>query len=176
MDRPRRPLHSHDNHIYPENTGQQYIKLGLFIVGVLLISFVLTFGRGWGIKYIWLDFMAVYLLISAAYKIFRLEIFVKIFQSFDFIAMRWPAWSYIFPFVELMLGADFLLSNGSPLFYLLTILVMGATAVNVLLEPKQKTHIQFACLDTMIRLPLFSLIVVDGIIMTLLALIMLIFY
>src|SRR5258708_1568602 len=153
MDRPRRPLHTTDYYIYPDDTGREYIKiLGVIAVG-LLLSAVLTFGRGWGMKYLWSDFIAVMLIASAAYKMFHLELFVKIHRSYDVVAHRWPAWSYAFPFIETAIGADFLLSNGSRQLYVLTLLVMGLTIYSRIQPVPSRVHLQFACLDSLIRLP-----------------------
>lgn len=176
MDRPRRPLHSQDNYIYPEETTKEYLKFVGVIIGLLLLSLLLTFGRGWGIKYLWEDFIAVFLIMSAAYKIFRLEIFSVIYKSYDVVARKWPAWSYIFPFVELGLGADYLLSNGSVELYLLTVLITAISIFSFTQQPYHKSHVQYACLDRTIQLPLATISFVESLMLLAMAIIMLVFY
>jgi hypothetical protein len=157
MDRPRKPLHAADHYIYPEETDREYLKLTGFILFLLLLSVVLTWGRGWGIKYLFQDFVATLLISSAAYKMLRLEIFVKIFQSYDLLSHRWPFWAYLYPFVELIIGADYLLSNGSLALYFITLVFTGLTLAAKLKQEKGRIHLQYACLDTMIRLPIFTI-------------------
>lgn len=176
MDRPRRPLHSPDNYIYPENTGREYWKLFGYIVGSLIVSLILTFGRGWGVKYVWADYIAVLLIVSSAYKMFRLELFVKIHQSYDLVARKWPIWSYAYPFIELGIGADYLLSNGSKTLYLVTILFAGLTIFTKFASARSNSHLQHACLDRFIRLPAASINLVTSSILLVMGLVMFIFY
>lgn len=176
MDRPRRPLHSEDKYIYPYETGREYLKLVGVIVGVLLLSLILTFGRGWDIKYLWTDFIAIIFISSAAYKIFRLEIFSEIFKTFDVVARRWQIWSYLLPFVELALGAGYLLSNGSAILYVATIIVMVLAIYSFIHQPNNKSHIQYACLDRTIRLPLATLDLIEGILVLILTVVVVFIY
>jgi hypothetical protein len=176
VDRPRRPLHATDDHIYSEDTGKEYLKFIGVIFGLLLLSLVLTFGRGWGIKYVWEDFIAVFLIISAAYKMFRLEVFSTIYRTYDVIAVRYRVWAYLFPFVELALGGSYLLSNGSFVLYVITLLVTSVSIFSFLKRPSHRSHVQYACLDHTIQLPLATISFVEGVIIFVLAAIMLIFY
>ncbi len=175
MDRPRQPLHSRDNYIYPEETPREYKKFIGIIIGTLLLSLLLTFGRGWGVKYLFQDFVAAFLIFSAGYKLFRLEVFSTIYKSYDIIASRWHFWSYIYPFIELALGANYLLSNGSVELDIFTLLIMGIAVYSFIKQPHRRSHIQYACLDTTIRLPLATISVVESGLVFIMTLIVLLF-
>jgi hypothetical protein len=157
MDRPRQPLHAPGYFIYPDETSREYIKLAGLILFLLLLSLGLTYGRGWGVKYLFQDFIAALLITSSAYKMFRLEVFVKIFKSYDLVAQRWPMWAYVYPFLELGIGADYLLSNGSSFLYFLTFIFLGMTIYSKIFQVKSRVHLQYACLDNLVRLPISTI-------------------
>jgi hypothetical protein len=176
MDRPRKSLRNNNNYIFPEDTGKEYLKMLIIVIVFFLISLISSYGRGWGLKYIWQDVIAIFLIISSAYKMFRYEIFIKIFGSYDIYALKWKPWAYIYPFVELILGANLLLTNGSRFIYFLVALFCATTAYSVL---KQRTkHIQtiFACLDKTVRLPIALISLFESIILLALAVYLFILY
>jgi len=174
VDRPRRPLHSSDYYIYPDETKREYRKLAGIIFGVFVLSIILTYGRGWGVKYLFQDFLAVLLILSSAYKMFRLEVFVKVFKGYDQMAQKYPIWAYIFPFIELGIGADYLLSNGSPALYFVSLVFGGIGIYSKIWRKHVVGHTLYACLDTVVRLPISMINFVSSVILFVLTILIII--
>ncbi len=176
MDRPRKSLHNKNNYIYPDNTGREYKKAFIIIFIFLVISLISTFGRGWGIKYFWQDFIAIFLIMSSGYKMFRYELFIKIFGSYDLIAKKWKPWPYLYPFIELVLGANLLLTNGSKFIYFLVATFCAVTGYSVVKQRSRHIQAMFACLDTSIRLPISLISLFESVILIITSIYLLIVY
>ena len=165
MDRPRKSLKNKDKYLYPDDTGREYVKASIIIGSFLLISLVSTFGRGWGVKYFWQDFIAIFLIVSAGQKMFRYELFINIFSSYDILAKKWKIWPYIYPFVELTIGANLLLTNGSKLMYFVVMVFCALTGYSVLKQRSRHIRALFACLDNSLRLPLSMVSLFESVIL-----------
>jgi len=176
MDRPRKSLNNKNHFIYPDETGREYKKAFGIILGFLMLSLLITLSRGWDLKYLWQDFIAILLILSAAYKMFRYETFIKIFSLYDILAIKWKPWPYIYPFVEVTLGANLLLTNGSGFIYLLCVIFAGLTAYSVLKQRSGHLQAMFACLDKTIRLPISLISLFESIIVIALSLYLIVFY
>ncbi len=176
MDRPRKSLSNKHNFIYPNDTGKEYKKALGIVLSFLLISGLITFSRGWGLKYLWQDFMAILLIFSAAYKMFRYEEFIKIFSLYDIIAIKFKPWPYIYPFIEVTIGANLLLTNGSISIYLLTIIFSSQIIYSVLKQRSHNLQSMFACLDNNLRIPISLISFFEGIILLIFSLFLLVFY
>ena len=161
MDRPRKSLHNKNNYIYPDNTGREYKKAFIIIFIFLVISLISTFGRGWGIKYFWQDFIAIFLIMSSGY---------------DLIAKKWKPWPYLYPFIELVLGANLLLTNGSKFIYFLVATFCAVTGYSVVKQRSRHIQAMFACLDTSIRLPISLISLFESVILIITSIYLLIVY
>jgi hypothetical protein len=176
MDRPRKSLRNKNNYIFPDDTGKEYLKSLIIVIIFFVISLISTFGRGWGIKYFWQDFIAIFLIMSSAYKMFRYEHFIRIFGSYDIFALKWKPWAYIYPFVELILGANLLLTNGSALMYFLVAAFCFVTSYSVIKQRSKHLQAMFACLDNTVRLPISLISVFESVIIITVAVYLLIFF
>ena len=165
MDRPRKSLKNKDKYLYPDDTGREYVKASIIIGSFLLISLISTFGRGWGVKYFWQDFIAIFLIVSAGQKMIRYELFVDIFSSYDILTKKWKFWPYIYPFIELTIGANLLLTNGSKLMYFVVIAFCTVTGYSVLKQRSKHIRALFACLDNSLRLPLSMVSLFESVIL-----------
>ncbi len=176
MDRPRKSIRNNNNYIFPDDTGKEYLKILIIVLLFFAISLISTFGRGWGIKYFWQDVIAIFLIMSSGYKMFRYEYFIKIFGTYDLFALRWKPWAYIYPFVELILGANLLLTNGSKFMYFLVAVFFFITAYSVLKQRSKHIQAMFACLDKTLRLPISLISLFESAIVITLSIYLLIFY
>lgn len=146
--------HDHSRHIQPLESPREYLKFAAVIFAVLAASIGLAYLRGWTLQSWMAQFMAVFFLVFASFKLFSLEMFAVTFSGYDIIAKRWRAYGYIYPFIQLALGFGYLLLGDKQWLHLFTIVISLVASVGVLRELAKKSAIPCACLGTVIRLPL----------------------
>ena len=154
------PIHDHV-HLDPEETPREYKKLALIILGITIGAGLLTWVRGWYLSQFFNDFMAIFFITFAGFKFINIEAFALIYRSYDLISQKFKAWSYIFPFVEAILGFAYLLTIKTAGLDIVTMLITGVSGYGVwkaVNEQKQKgSKFQCACLGTTIKLPLSTI-------------------
>lgn len=157
-----------------ETTPREYMKFAGVIGGIVVVSLVLAWARGWGLERFLSDFMAVFFMTFAAFKFVNLENFVGAYRGYDIIAKRFPLWAYAFPFIEGVLGVFYLLLDNSDTLNVITLFIMGVSAVGVWKELTNKSNIMCACLGTVIKLPLSQVSFVESFGMFIMAALMLV--
>lgn len=148
----------HDAHVHlgheTEENRTEYLKFAGVIAGIVLLTIMLAWARGFSVERFMSDFMAVFFIVFATFKFVNLEMFSVTYQSYDIIAKRIPLWGYAFPFVEGMLGVAYLLFDQNNTLNFITLLITGTAAIGVIQELRNKSNIMCACLGTIIKLPL----------------------
>ena len=134
-----------------------------FIAGVTLLIQVSRYSFSW---LQWMThFMAGFFLVFSFFKLMNLKGFAEGYRSYDVVAKQVPAWGYIYPFVELMLGLAFL-TGFQPLgTNIAAFLVMGISSIGVIQSLVKKTSFQCACLGTIIKLPLSKVTLFEDLLM-----------
>ncbi|HKO79247.1 MAG TPA: MauE/DoxX family redox-associated membrane protein [Chitinophagaceae bacterium] len=134
-----------------------------FIAGVTLLIQVSRYSFSW---LQWMThFMAGFFLVFSFFKLMNLKGFAEGYRSYDVVAKQVPAWGYIYPFVELMLGLAFL-TGFQPLgTNIAAFLVMGVSSIGVIQSLVKKTSFQCACLGTIIKLPLSKVTLFEDLLM-----------
>lgn len=153
--------------------NKEYKKFGYVLLGILVVSSALTFIRGLELNRFIADFMAVFFITFAAFKIYDIERFAHAYRKYDILAKRIRPWGYVFPFVEAFLGFWYLLSEGPQSLIVITILVTGTAVVGAWAELGRKSRFQSTSLGTLIRLPLSRIGFIGNSIMLIMAIIML---
>jgi hypothetical protein len=106
-------------------------------------------------------FMAGFFLVFSFFKLLDVPSFAMSYSSYDIVARRWLGYGYLYPFLELGLGAAYL-ANVSPVATnLATIVVMGVSTVGVLQSVLANRKIQCACLGTVFNLPMSSVTLIE---------------
>jgi len=100
------------------------------------------------------EFMGAVFVILALLKFLDLKGFAKAFAMYDVVAKRSKAYSFIYPFIELALGAGYLLKYELRIVAWATLVVMGVSIIGVTKNLLSKNPIKCACLGTMIKVPL----------------------
>lgn len=105
----------------------------------------------------------------AFFKFLDLPKFAEGFSTYDPLAIRWPVYGWLYPFLEL--GAGVLFLAGAALFAasLLTVVLLGVTSIGVARALRQKRTIQCACLGTIFNLPLTQVTLVENAVMIVMA-------
>jgi len=118
-------------------------------------------------------FMAGFFLVFSFFKLLDIKAFADAYAGYDLLARRWRVWGLLYPFVELGLGIAYLAHFNPLLTHLVTILVMGFSAIGVIRAVASKTQIQCACLGTVFKLPMSTVTIVEDVGMVAMAAVML---
>ena len=114
-------------------------------------------------------FMAGFFLVFAFFKLLDLRAFADAYAGYDLLAARWHGWGYVYPFVELGLGAAYLAHWQPVITAWITLIVMGFSAIGVIRAVLNKTKIRCACLGTVFQLPMSTVTIVEDVGMVLMA-------
>lgn len=116
------------------------------------------------------DFMGLFFVGFALFKLLDLKGFVMSYRSYDILTKKWPMWGYIYPFVELTLGLLYL-HQVIPLWTnIATLVVMSVSIIGVIQSVLQKRKIKCACLGTGFNLPMSTITIIEDGLMILMAL------
>lgn len=152
-----------------------YLIFGFLIGGVFLSYFSAL--RSVGFDPVWpemmLDFMALFYLVFAFFKLLDLKGFPQSFAMYDPIAKRLSFYGKIYPFIELGLGIMLLMRIGVTQVLLMTLIILGTTTIGVVQSLLNKRQIQCACLGTALKLPMTQATFIENAIMIAMALVML---
>lgn len=118
-------------------------------------------------------FMAGFFLVFSFFKFLNLKGFAEAYASYDLLAKRWPAYGYIYPFLELGLGLCYLFRINLAETLVFTIVLMGYSSLGVIKAVLSKRQIRCACLGTTLNLPMSTITIVEDIGMVLMAFFML---
>lgn len=148
-----------------EESAREYRKLAAILFGILGLALILGWARGFSLERFLGDFMAVFFITFAAFKFANLENFAITYRGYDVIARRFPAWAFMYPFIEGGLGVAYLMLDDSMDLNVVTLLLTGIAAIGVIKELSNKSNIMCACLGTIIRLPLSKVSLVEDVAM-----------
>ncbi len=142
----------------------------LLIIG--LISIVSLRGavdiHGW-----MLHFMAGFFLVFGFFKLLDIKGFKDAYRGYDLLAKRWPAYGYVYPFLELGLGFAFLFQFELRAALLFSIVLMTFGSLGVIQALRAKRAIRCACLGTVLNLPMSTITLVEDVGMVVMSVIML---
>jgi copper chaperone CopZ len=106
-------------------------------------------------------FMAGFFLVFSFFKLLNLRGFADSYRMYDVVARYFPAWAYLYAFLELGLGLANLL-NWQPFWTsVITLLVMSVSIIGVLQTVLNKRQIQCACLGAVFNLPMSTVTIVE---------------
>ncbi|MBO74777.1 MAG: heavy metal transporter [Flavobacteriales bacterium] len=142
------------------------ILIGLFITAV-------SAGIAWktdGAMSTFMEcFMGAFFLVFSFFKFLDIRGFAESYQSYDLLAKAVPAYAFIYPFLELLLGMAWAFKGGIFPVALITVLLMGFSAVGVIAAVTRKKHIKCACLGTVFNLPMSTVTIVEDLLMVVMA-------
>ena len=155
----------------PESLYPLFLIVGYLLGAVLLIA--LATGH-WSLHPLMSHFMGGFFLVFSFFKFLDLRGFAMAYRSYDVVARAVPAWGFVYPFVELALGAAYLTSWQPVLVNTLTLLLMLVGAAGVLKALLRKNAIQCACLGTVLKLPMTKVTLAEDLGMAVMAGVMLV--
>ncbi len=125
------------------------------------------------------DFMLLYMgLFFIVFSLFKMpdwKGFVEAYRQYDLLAKAVPFYAWIYPALEFILGAWYLVNYFTDGFILLslawiTLMIMGFGGIGVGIKLAKKEKFQCACLGTKLNIPLTKVTLLEDIIMVLMAL------
>jgi copper chaperone CopZ len=106
-------------------------------------------------------FMGGFFLAFSFFKLLDLRGFAESYQMYDVVARRIPAYGYVYPFIELLFGAAYVINLFPVTTSVATVVVMSVSAVGVVQSLLAKRKIRCVCLGTVFNLPMSTVTVVE---------------
>jgi hypothetical protein len=120
------------------------------------------------------DFMGFFLVVFSMFKFFDMEGFADGFHMYDLLAIRFRAYAFVYPFIELALGLAYLARWKPRVVYAVTIVVMLLGTAGVLRALIKGLDVNCACMGTVLKVPLSTVALVEDAGMAVMAAIMLV--
>jgi copper chaperone CopZ len=140
-------------------TYKPLLVIAAFIAGVSLLT------SGGSVHHAMNYFMAGFFLVFSFFKMLDLKGFASSYSMYDLLAMKVPAYGYVYPFIELALGIAYLTHFNPFVTNLATVTVMGFSSVGVIGSVLNKKKIQCACLGAVFNLPMSTVTIVEDLLM-----------
>jgi hypothetical protein len=99
-------------------------------------------------------FMAGFFLVFSFFKLLDPRAFADAYRTYDVVAARLPLYGLLYPFIELALGAAYVVGAAPVATTAVTLAVMGVSTVGVVRAVRGKRKIRCACLGTVFNLPM----------------------
>lgn len=144
------------------------------ILGYILIASTLLNIKPWNIDGFMLDFMGLFYIVFSFFKLLDLKGFPESFRMYDPLAKAIPAYGWIYPFIEVVLGLMFLMRFQTDIALIVTLVILGITTFGVTKTLLDKKSIQCACLGTALKLPMTKATFIENAIMIVMAIFMII--
>ena len=158
---------------------QTYYPL-LLIIGYIAVGSLAGGYAGDGFSgafspYGWMNaFMAGFFLVFSFFKLLDIRGFADSYRTYDLLAMRWPGYGFVYPFIEMGLGFAFLFGWQGELANAVALVVMGFSSLGVIAALRDRRQIRCACLGTVLNLPMSTVTLVEDLAMVAMAAMMLV--
>jgi copper chaperone CopZ len=151
---------------FPTKSLATYKPLMLVIAYILGVTVLIEFTNGeFGLHRFMSNFMAGFFFVFSFFKLLDLSGFAKSYAMYDVLAKRLPIYGYIYPFIELALGAAYLLAYQPVLINSVTLVVMTFSSIGVISAVMNKQKIKCACLGTGFNLPMSTVTIIEDVLM-----------
>lgn len=118
------------------------------------------------------SFMASFFLVFSFFKLLDLEGFAGGYSSYDLIAKKFYRYGYVYPFIELGFGFGYLIFPQYLYFNLAVFVLMLISSIGVIKAKFSKHKFYCACVGTFLKVPLGSIAIIEDLLMTIMALVM----
>ena len=143
-----------------------------FIAGVTILIAVRN--EAYAVRPMMNHFMAGFFIVFGFFKLLDLRGFANMYGTYDLVAKAVPPWAWIYPFVEVALGAMYLLDWMPITTNVVTLILMLIGAAGVATALMNKRQIRCACLGSVLNLPMTTVTLVEDLGMAAMAAAMLI--
>lgn len=139
-------------------------KALVLVLGYVLIgsSIGMYLADSWSFGFGMRMFMGLFFLAFSFFKLLDLKGFAYSYISYDLIGSKWIVWGFIYPFIELGLGALYMFNLLPSFTNILTAVLMMIGLAGALKVVFKKSKIKCACLGTEYNLPMSFVVVENG--------------
>lgn len=148
-----------------------FLVVSYVIGGAVLLE---TNQDQWNWTRVMSNFMGLFFLGFAFFKLLNVSKFADAFATYDIIARHSRAYALAYPWIEVALGLMFVTGTLLPVANVLTAAVMGTGLIGVIAAVRKRQVIQCACLGTAFNLPMSSVTIIENSVMIAMALGMLV--
>jgi copper chaperone CopZ len=142
----------------------------LFLIfGFIIDTTVLIHWSTWNMTAMMYDFMGMFFMVFSFFKMLDIKGFQASFKMYDPLTAAWPAYGFIYPFIEFALGACYIRDFVPDWVLWITIVILGITTVGVVKILLKKRAIQCACLGSVLKLPMTEATFIENAIMIVMA-------
>jgi copper chaperone CopZ len=142
----------------------------LFLIfGFIIDTTVLIHWSTWNMTAMMYDFMGMFFMVFSFFKMLDIKGFQASFKMYDPLTAAWPAYGFIYPFIEFALGACYIRDFVPDWVLWFTIVILGITTVGVVKTLLKKRAIQCACLGSVLKLPMTEATFIENAIMIVMA-------
>ena len=158
------PLTTGESDASPEEPVSQSLFPLFLIVGyIFTVTLLIAWSNSqWSMDSMMRHFMAGFFLVFSFFKFLDAPGFASAFKMYDPLAKAIPGWSWIYPYVELLLGVAYMMSWQPLATNVTTLVLMSVGGVGVLQSLLQKRTIRCACLGTALNLPMTKVTLVEN--------------
>ncbi|WP_375446656.1 heavy-metal-associated domain-containing protein [uncultured Fibrella sp.] len=118
-------------------------------------------------------FMSGFFLVFSFFKLLDIKGFASSYRMYDIVAKAIPGYGFVYPFIELALGAAYLTGFHPVLTNWATLVVMSISLIGVVQSVLDKRKIRCACLGSVFNLPMTTVTIVEDSLMIGMAAVML---
>ena len=146
-----------------EAPSQSLFPLFLIVGYIFSVTLLIAWSNSqWSMDSMMRHFMAGFFLVFSFFKFLDAPGFASAFKMYDPLAKAIPGWSWIYPYVELLLGVAYMMSWQPLATNVTTLVLMSVGGVGVLQSLLQKRTIRCACLGTALNLPMTKVTLVEN--------------
>lgn len=153
---------------------QQLQPLFLIFLYITSASILLNFNE-FSLSDWMFDFMGMFFIVFSFFKFLDYKGFPSSFKMYDPLAKVFPAYAWVYPFLETAFGLFFLFRFQIDIALIATLIILGITTVGVSQSLFSKRKIKCACLGTALNLPMTEATFIENTIMIAMAVLMLFF-
>jgi hypothetical protein len=113
--------------------------------------------------------MGIILVLFGTLKLYDLDKFALIFSKYDIIASKVKLYGYLYPFIEILLGAGFLTNTLTRSVLYTTIVLMVISLISVSISLYNKKPLKCGCLGSFFHMPLSYVTISENLLMILMA-------
>ena len=157
-----------------EDTKLRQLRPLFLILGYISVASMLLNLNPFQVGEMMYDFMGLFFIVFAFFKILDVNGFAESFRMYDPIAKMIPWYGKVYPFLETLLGLMFLYQWKVSIALIATLVVLGFTTYGVTRSLIDKRKIKCACLGTVLDLPMTEATLIENTIMIVMAITMLI--
>ncbi|NID09455.1 heavy-metal-associated domain-containing protein [Fibrivirga algicola] len=118
-------------------------------------------------------FMAGFFLVFSFFKMLDIKGFASSYRMYDIVAKAIPGYGFVYPFIELALGAAYLTGFNPMVTNWVTLVVMSISLIGVVQSVLDKRKIRCACLGSVFNLPMTTVTIIEDSLMIGMAAVML---